>query len=96
MSRTKDRIRNTHISHAIKIQGESINIDFARIVYRCIECFGELKRQDAGLVCVNDTTHRRFIHQRDVEAIKAEQARQLADVESAYKIKDGQVVPRGE
>lgn len=94
MSRVKRQMRNTRTSHAIHINGQWVNIDFARIVYRCAECYSELKRQGAGLVCVRDDKHRRFIHQRDVETIRARQAKDLADVESAYEIKDGQIIPK--
>lgn len=92
MSRVKRKIRNTRISHAVHINGQWVNIDFARLVYRCAECHGELKRHNAGLVCVNDPNHRRFIHQNDVAAIEAKQAKQMAEVEDVYEIKDGKIV----
>lgn len=94
MSKVKLQMRNTRISHAIKINGELINIDFARIVYRCAVCHSELKKQNAGLVCARDTKHRRFIHQREVEAIKAQRTKEQANIEANYEIRDGQIVPK--
>lgn len=94
MSRVKRQMRNSRPAHEIKINGHWVDIAFARIVYRCAECHGELKRHNAGLICAANPNHRRFIHQRDVETIRARQAKELADVESAYEIKDGQIVPK--
>lgn len=88
------RIRNTYISHAITINGERVNIDYARIVYKCAECLGDLKRHNAGLVCKTDPNHRRFIHRNEGAKIKAMQAEQLKQVAAIYEIVDGQITTK--
>lgn len=94
MSRVKRQMRNSRQPHEIKINGRWLDISFARIVYRCAVCHGPLKRHNAGLICADNPNHRRFIHQRDVEVIEAQQTKEMADIESAYEIKDGQIVPK--
>ena len=91
MSRVKRQMRNTRISHAVKINGEWINIAFARIVYRCAVCHSELKRRDAGLVCIRDDSHRRFIKQADAEKIQRGWRRNQSDLNQFYIIKNGKV-----
>jgi hypothetical protein len=95
MTRSYTRYQtHTHLSHAIRIQGKLINIDFARIVYRCRECLGELRKRDAGLVCINDSGHRGFVHRDEAAQITQEQAEQLEQVEAVYEVIDGQVVAK--
>jgi len=95
MTRSYTRYHNHyHHSHAIRINGKLVNIDFARIVYRCAECLGQLRKRDCGLICDSDDSHRGFIHRDEVAAIAAEQAKQLTDVETAYEIVDGQIVAK--
>lgn len=95
MTRSYTRYRtHTHIRHSIRIKGKEINIDFARIVYRCEECLGKLRRKDAGLVCTKDENHRGFIHRDEAEKIAAKHNEEMEQVESAYEIVDGQIVAK--
>lgn len=94
MSRTKDRMRNTKTSHAIKINGEWINVAFAVITYRCAVCGGRLKRHNAGIICASNPRHRRFVKQAEAEQTETEQQKQLKQIEARYKIVDGQIVPK--
>lgn len=94
MSRVKNQMRNTRVSGPVHINGRRLNIDFARLVYRCAECHGPLAKRGGGLICANDQTHRRFIHQFDVAAIEAERVKQLEQIETVYQIVDGQLVAK--
>lgn len=96
MTRSITRYRTrTILSHSIKINGQDVNIDFARIVYRCAECLGRLRRKDAGLVCCNNEQHRGFIHRNEAATVAAERVAQMENVEAVYEIVDGQIVVKG-
>lgn len=91
-----NRSPRTAGGHAISIGGKKVNIHFARIVYKCAECLGDLERHNMGLRCKSDHNHRRFIHRDEAEKIKQQQQQQMAEVEAAYEIIDGQIVYRSE
>jgi DNA-directed RNA polymerase subunit RPC12/RpoP len=92
MTRIARRAAMTTGGHAIKIGGENVNIYYAKIVYKCAECLGDLERHNMGLRCKADCNHRRFIHRDEVEKIKQQQREQMAEVEASYEIVDGQIV----
>ena len=78
--------------HSIKINGQLLNVHYARIVYKCAECFGDLERHDFGLRCQNDHGHRHFIHRDEAEKIRASRCEQLDEIEAAYEIINDQIV----
>lgn len=51
---------------AVVIAGKTYDVNYARLVFRCEVCHGELKRRNHGLVCATDESHRGFIHQREL------------------------------
>lgn len=78
--------------HSIKIGGKMVNNYFARIAYRCADCLGELEIHGAGVRCKARCGCRRFITKAEAEEIKENQREQMAEVESAYEIINGQIV----
>ena len=82
----------TYGGHSIKIQGKQVNIYFARLVYRCAECYGELAIKNFGLVCKAHPGHRFYVHQREVEALEEKQAKNVNELSNIYDIVDGKVV----
>jgi hypothetical protein len=78
----------------MRIGGIIVNKIIARYDYRCAECLGALEYWNAGLRCRADHAHRNFVHKRDVAEIQAMRKQQLADVEAAYEIVDGQLRPK--
>lgn len=78
--------------HDIKIDGRSINIYLARMVYRCGECFGDLERSGAGLRCQANNEHRGFIHRDVAKKIQQQQAQNVEALSEIYEIIDGKVV----
>lgn len=84
-------LRPTEGGHNLKIGGKLVNIHLARIVYKCEECFGDLKRVDFGLKCIANPAHRGFIHRDEVKAIQARQAQNAKQLEQVYEIVDGKV-----
>ena len=83
--------RPTEGGHTLKIGGKLVNILLARIVYKCEECHGDLKRVDMGLKCIANPNHRGFIHRDEAEAIQARQAKNVEQLEQVYEIVDGKV-----
>lgn len=79
----------------VRIKGKAVNILVAKITYRCQECLSKLRRKNAGLVCRADETHRGFVHRSEAEELARERAEELAEVEAAYEIIDGQIVWKG-
>lgn len=94
MSRYTRLHAETTGGHVIRIAGRPLNIHFARIVYRCGECFGELRKKNAGLVCKTDPSHRGFIHRDDARAKMVEQEEKLNQIEAVYEVVDGQIVAK--
>ncbi len=84
--------RPTEGGHNIKVNDKLVNIHLARIVYKCEECHGDLKRVDFGLKCISNPRHRGFIHRDEVKAIQARQAQNVERLETVYEIVDGKVV----
>lgn len=78
-------------AHDIKIQGNVININLAKIVYRCEECHSKLRRRDFGLVCSTDPDHRGFIHRDRVAELQTEQEKLLDQVQQDFVIEDGMI-----
>lgn len=76
----------------VRIDGRTIDINFARIVYCCRVCGSELKKRDAGLVCIANPEHRRFIHRDELAGIKNKQQENIEALTKFYQIVDGQVV----
>lgn len=83
--------RPTEGGHNLKIGGKLVNINLARIVYKCEECYGDLKRVDMGLKCVTNSNHRGFIHRDEVKAIQARQTQNVEQLEQVYEVVDGKV-----
>ena len=86
--------RGTPGGWLIRINGKSVNVYFARIVYRCRECLCKLEIRRAGLECLKDETHRGFIHKDEATKIQAEQEEQIQKIEAVYEIVDGQLVAK--
>lgn len=78
----------------MRIGGETYSTISARYAFRCAECLGELEYWNAGLKCKVDHSHRNFVHKRDVAEIQALREQQVAAVEAAYEIVDGQLRPK--
>jgi hypothetical protein len=78
--------------HKIKIKGRLVNVHLARIVYRCEACHGQLKRQNKGLCCKANPTHRGFVHQSQAERVEQVQAGNLEKLNNIYEIQNGKVV----
>ena len=78
--------------HKININGEWVNIHYARLVYRCAICLSGLKRVDAGLKCKQDESHRGFVHQTEVKRLEAQQQQNIQELEQFYDIVDGKVI----
>ena len=62
MSRVKRAARHGSGTWEVRIDGQTVNVHFARIVYRCAVCLSVLQVLDHGLKCKVDTTHRGFVH----------------------------------
>lgn len=84
--------RPTEGGHNLKIGGKQVNILLARIVYKCEECYSDLKRVDMGLKCTSNPGHRGFIHRDEVKVIQARQAKNVEQLEQVYEIVDGKVI----
>lgn len=80
--------------HDIRINGECVNVLLARITHKCAECLGDLELHNAGLRCQDNHEHRGFVHRDEAAEIKQQQAAQVAEIEAAYEIRDGQIVPK--
>jgi len=78
----------------VRIGGKEYNVHFARIVFKCGECLGKLRIRDHGLICQADASHRGYIHRDEAKAIKAEQQKQMTEIEAVYEIVDGQIVAK--
>lgn len=76
----------------VVIGGKIYDTNYARIVFRCEVCHGELKRRNHGLVCATDEAHRGFIHQRNVAAIQARQVQNTETLNEFYQVVNGKVV----
>lgn len=92
MSRFSRNERNMRDTPVVKIGGKRIDIYTARIVYKCAECFGDLERHNFGLRCKDSHEHRRFLHRDEVAEIQQQQREQMAEVQLAYKIVNGEIV----
>lgn len=78
----------------IKINGKTLNLYFAKQVYRCAECLSPLRYRNSGLACSENDEHRGFIHREEAEAIRARQEANVEKLSSVYEIVDGKVVVR--
>ncbi len=76
----------------VTIAGKLYDTNYARLVFRCEVCHGELRRHNHGLVCIGNDTHRGFIHQRDVAAIQARQTQNTETLNEFYQVVNGKVV----
>lgn len=88
-------------SHTVRIKGRTVDINLAKLVYRCAECVragqpGQLKRDGFGLVCAAGCTVKDFIHRDEAREIEAAIAAGETSVAEFYEIKDGIIVPREE
>jgi len=88
----RDQLRHVTGGNAVHINGESVNIYFARLAYRCAVCFGELEIAGAGVRCAANNEHRRFVRKDDVEKIKQQQDKNVNDLAEFYQIVDGKVI----
>lgn len=79
----------------IHIKGKLYNVHFARIVFKCEECFSDLRLRNHGLVCTANEEHRGFIHRKNVEQLRAERAKNVEVLKEIYEIKDGKIVVKG-
>jgi hypothetical protein len=75
----------------VTIAGKTYDVNYARLVFRCEVCHGELRRRNHGLVCAGNDTHRGFIHQRDVAAIQARQTQNTETLNEFYHVVNGKV-----
>lgn len=80
----------------VRICGKVVGLYLAKQVYRCEECLGPLKYRNAGLICATNPAHRGFIHQKDAAVLAKYDQEKVAQVEAAYQIIDGKLVPKGE
>lgn len=93
MSRVKRELRRQTVGgHAIKINGEVLNIHFVRIAYRCADCLGTLEIHNAGVRCKAQCGGKRFITKQEAEKLEQQRREQMAEVESAYEIVDGKII----
>jgi len=89
--RARDTRSGTIGGHHIRIDGKRVDINLARIVYRCRQCSGKLKRHNFGLKCKGNSTHRGFIHRDRVSKIERQQQQNINQLEEIYIIRDGKV-----
>jgi hypothetical protein len=94
MTRVTRREARTIGGHDIKIDGRRIDVNLARIVYKCENCFGDLERYGMGLRCKNNPEHRGFIHRDRVREIQQQQAQNLGALNEVYEIINGKVVKK--
>lgn len=92
MNRRNRLEANTAGGWPVRIGGKEYNVHFARIVFKCGECLGDLRIRDHGLVCEADANHRGYIHRKEAEQLRAEQQQQMTEIEAVYEIVDGQIV----
>lgn len=86
------RRQHAQTANRIKIGGAWYMTAFARIVFRCEECLGELRNRNAGLCCKANPEHRGFIHRDRAAEIEASQAANQTELNQFYEIQDGKVV----
>ena len=75
----------------IRIGSKQINTTLAQMTYRCAECLGPLKKRGFGLVCRENSDHRRFVHQNQAAEIEANQKQAVTELSQFYEIKNGVV-----
>ena len=96
MSRLARREARTRGGATVRISGKTVNLYYARIVYRCEECLGDLELRNAGLVCKADHNHKGFIHRDDATIAAASRAKKAEAVQENYNIIGGKLVYKGD
>jgi hypothetical protein len=88
----KPRFRHTSGGNIVIRGGRILSKPLALIVCRCLECLGPVEYHNNGLACAANKSHRGLIHRDEAAAESAKRAAELLEVETAYIIKDGQLV----
>jgi len=86
--------QHAQTANRIKIGGEWHMTAYARIIFRCEECLGELRNRNHGLCCRTNPAHRGFIHRDKAAEIESAQADNQDKLNQFYEIRNGKVVVR--
>lgn len=96
MSRIISRYARRGGSTTVRIKGKTVDINLAKLVYRCAECVqagqpGQLKREGFGLVCAAGCKMKDFIHRDEARDIESTIRNGEGSVAEFYYIDDDRI-----